>query len=115
MAGHTGRIRHAICECGSGKPYGECCLEHERHQTDVQVSYSLPRSVHPDVDVRWAIEDHLRVQAFNSFYRLGRDEIDPLIRFVRALLASAGPIRDPRLIRGWHRQFCARPVQDVRS
>jgi hypothetical protein len=51
------------------------------------------------------------VQAFGAFYKAGYDEHDLVVRFVRALVASAGPIRDERRVRRWHRRFCTRPSE----
>jgi hypothetical protein len=104
MADHARRVRSAICECGSGLTYGECCMDHDTQRSAAQISYSLPRSVHPDAETRWALEDHLRVQAFATLYRAGSAELDLTARFVRALLASAGPIKQPNLVAKWQEQ-----------
>ena len=51
------------------------------------------------------IEAAFRVHAFGVFYkRTFRDERDPLKRFVKALLASAEPIRDRQAVIEWHRK-----------
>ena len=50
------------------------------------------------------VEDAIRLRAFHIFYdRTFRDERDSLKRFVKALLASAGPIEDPQLVMEWDR------------
>ena len=50
------------------------------------------------------VEDAIRLRAFHIFYdRTFRDERDCLKRFVKALLASAGPIEDPQLVLEWDR------------
>ena len=55
-------------------------------------------------DLRRLQMDHgtARVQAFTTFHKAGSAELDPTARFVRALLASAGPIRQPGLVGQWH-------------
>ena len=44
-------------------------------------------------------ESELRLRAFHIFYRRTfKSEINPLHRFVKALLASAQPIQNPELV-----------------
>ena len=51
------------------------------------------------------IEDRFRVWSFYVYYKkCFRTEPDPLVRFVKALLASARPIRDRSAVLGWHRK-----------
>lgn len=108
MADHDRRIRSAACECGSGKRYGDCCLDSDHQRSSARISYSLPGSVHPDVVARCEVEDHLRLRAFGAFYKASHEEHDLLVRFVGALVASAAPIKDPGQIMPWHGRFCSR-------
>jgi hypothetical protein len=71
--------------------------------------------VHRDVAIRCEIEDHLRLRAFSAFYKASHQEHDLLIRFARALVVSAGPIRDARQVRRWQRRFCKRPSRKLRE
>ena len=49
------------------------------------------------------IEDAFRLHAFNVYYkRTFRDEVHPLKRFVKALLASVRPIQDKQAVVGWY-------------
>lgn len=49
------------------------------------------------------IEDRFRVHAFGVYYsRTFRDELDPSIRFVKALIASAQPIQDRKAVIDWY-------------
>jgi hypothetical protein len=105
MADHARRARSTPCECGSGRPYGDCCMDADHQRSSAQVSYSLPASIHRSLSARCDIEDHLRIRAFNTFYRVGHEQLDLSVRFVRAIVASAGPIRDQQQVRNWHRLF----------
>ena len=50
-------------------------------------------------------QDELRLRAFRVFYaKTFCEEKNLLVRFVKALLASAGPIRDPDAMAEWCRQ-----------
>ena len=115
MADHIRRIRSTACECGSGKPYGECCIENDHQRSLAQVSCSLPRSVHPDVTTRCEVEDRLRIRAFGAFYKAGHQEHDLLVRFASALVASAGPVRDAPGVNRWRRRFCTRPSRELQE
>ena len=47
-------------------------------------------------------EDRFRLWAFHIYYRRSfREERDRLLRFIKALLASARPIRRPDLLDVW--------------
>ena len=49
------------------------------------------------------IEDAFRVHAFTVYYkRTFREELHPLKRFVKALLASARPIQDHQAVVDWY-------------
>ena len=51
------------------------------------------------------IEERFRLWSFYVYYRKTfAGEVYPLKRFVKALLASARPIRDRQLVIEWHRQ-----------
>jgi len=110
LAEHARHIRSVPCECGSGKPYGECCISNDHQRSSAHVSYSLPESAHPDLMTRCAMEDRLRIRAFNAFYKAGHDEHNLLVRLARALVASAGPIKDARSVTRWQRRFRTRQV-----
>ena len=50
-----------------------------------------------------SIEDAFRVHAFNVYYKRSfRDELHPLKRFVKALLASTRPIQDHQAVVDWY-------------
>ena len=50
------------------------------------------------------VEDQLRLRAFRVFYdKAFADEPDMTVRFAKAVIASAGPIRDPRAVLDWYR------------
>lgn len=50
------------------------------------------------------IEDKFRTWSFYIYYRKSfRNERDPLLRFVKALVASAQPIRDRQAVIEWYR------------
>lgn len=118
MSDHTRRIRSAACGCGSGKAYGDCCMDNDHQQSSARPSYSLPESVRRNPAIRDRIEDHLRIGAFSAFYKAGHHEHNLIVRFARALVASAGPIRDERQVRRWHDRFCKRPsrrLQEVQA
>lgn len=105
LTSHTHCIRTAICECGSGRPYGECCMkfDHQRSRPGIQHT-ARPQSVEI-LQQWWAIEDAFRISAFHTFYKAFREEHDPTIRFIRALLTSAKAIDDHQQILAWHREF----------
>ena len=105
LTSHARRIRTAPCECGSGKPYGKCCMAFDRQRSQLGIRYALPPEMVEGLEQRRAIEDAFRVSAFRTFYKAFREEHDPTIRFIRALLVSAKPIDDHRQILAWHRQF----------
>jgi hypothetical protein len=105
MADHAIRIRSATCECGSRACYGDCCLKFDHQKSHATVSYSLPQSVHPIVQARYRIEDHIRLRAFSTFHKAGYQEHDLLVRFVRALVTSAKPIKNLQLLANWRGQF----------
>lgn len=107
LAEHTRRIYSTSCECGSGKSYGECCLHADHQRSSAQTSYSMPRSVHADPMIRWKLEDSFRMRAFGVFYKAGQEEHGLLVRFIRAIVASAGPIRNNSQLRQWLRRFHA--------
>ena len=51
------------------------------------------------------IEDKFRIWSFYIYYRKSfRNERDPLLRFVKALVASAQPIRDRQAVMKWYEQ-----------
>ena len=54
----------------------------------------------------WAkIEDKFRVWSFGVYYKKTfANELHPLKRFVKAILASAQPIQDRRLVIDWYLQ-----------
>ena len=55
-------------------------------------------------DTYGEIEDRYRRQAFHTYYyRLFATESDPNFRFVKALITSCRPVRDPRKVVRWHR------------
>jgi len=55
------------------------------------------------VDQWHRIEGAFRVHAFNVYYkRTFRDEVHPLKRFVKALLASTEPIQDRQAVIQWY-------------
>ena len=104
LADHSERIRAAICECGSGKPYGDCCISEDRQKSLLGVHYALPATLIPDTAKRHAIEDALRLRAFHVFHG-GLNAIDdPSIRFIRALLASAKPVAHADVML-WNSEF----------
>ena len=57
------------------------------------------------IDLLHSPEDKLRLAAFHAFYKLnadlGRDE-----RFARAIVLSAGPIKDRKAMAAWVDGFC---------
>ena len=57
-------------------------------------------------DDEWEeIEDKFRVWSFGIYYqRTFKDEPEPHQRFVKALLASAQPIRDRQLVIDWYNE-----------
>ena len=55
-------------------------------------------SLEPLPDV---LMDKFRVWAFHRFYDMNVDELNPFIRFTKALVASAGPIVRPELLVLW--------------
>jgi len=66
----------------------------------------MPMVTEQAVDVEdWErIENAFRFHAFNVYYRRTfAAEHHLLRRFVRALLASAGPIQDRQLVLAWYR------------
>jgi len=51
------------------------------------------------------VEDKLRLRAFHVFYDRGfADEHDLTVRFAKAIIASAGPVRDREALMEWYRQ-----------
>ena len=100
MAAHARRIRSSLCECVGDQD------DHQEPSPDV--CYTLPAWLIPDVKERWQAEDQIRVHAFNCFYRALHAEHDLAVRFVRALVASAGPIKDHGLVTHWHQRHGAR-------
>ena len=104
LAAHEYRIRTTICECGSGLPYGSCCMSEDRQKSPPGIHYALPASCVPGMARRHAIEDAFRLQAFHTFHRVLRDIDDPTLRFVRAVLASAKPV-DHEDVLAWNQQF----------
>ncbi len=50
------------------------------------------------------VEEKLRLRAFHAFYRAFDGELDLTIRFGKAIIASAGPIRDREALMEWYRQ-----------
>jgi hypothetical protein len=57
---------------------------------------------------RQKLLDQLHVRAFQMYFRrIFRSEPDPLLRFVKALLASSRPMRRPDLAEQWMRQQLA--------
>ena len=60
---------------------------------------ATPETLPPEV------EDELRLRAFRVFYQKAfADEPDLVIRFVRAIVASSGPIQDPAAALEWHQE-----------
>ena len=52
------------------------------------------------------VEERFRLWAFHILYRRTyRDETDLLLRFVKALTASAQPIADPAMLETWRRIY----------
>ena len=71
----------------------------------------MPLATEQPVDIEdWdRIEDAFRLHAFNVYYRRTfAEERDSLKRFVKALVASAQPIRDRQAVLAWYRQRRAR-------
>jgi hypothetical protein len=65
----------------------------------------MPTKIH-DNDV----EDKLRLRAFHVFYdKAFANEHDLSVRFVKAIIASAGPVRDREALTEWRRNHCRRP------
>ena len=61
--------------------------------------------VRPKHLTRARLKDRLRLRAFHAFYRHAfAEERDPLLRFAKAIIASAQPIRDREAFERW----CAR-------
>lgn len=58
-----------------------------------------------ELEADWdQIEDAFRVWSFYIYYRKAyRNELVPLLRFVKAILASARPIRDRQAVIDWYR------------
>ena len=51
------------------------------------------------------IEDRFRVWAFGIYYhRTYANELDPVVRFVKALVKSANPIQDRKPVLDWYRR-----------
>ena len=72
--------------------------------TTIRPPSGSPPLVDDDDAIDPKVEDAIRLRAFHIFYdRTFRDERDCLKRFVKALLASAGPIEDPQLVMEWDR------------
>jgi hypothetical protein len=59
---------------------------------------------------RWKeIEDKFRLWSFHIYYeRSFANEIDPTLRFVKALIASAQPIRDRQAVLDWYHNHLRR-------
>ncbi|HUW34961.1 MAG TPA: hypothetical protein VM223_25405 [Planctomycetota bacterium] len=52
------------------------------------------------------ITDRLHVRAFHAFWhKLYADERDPVIRFGKAIVASAQPIRDREAFEKWMQEY----------
>ncbi len=61
--------------------------------------------VETEVKLSKELEDKLRVRAFYVFYgKIFADEVDPTVRFAKALVASANPIRDFGALAEWVRR-----------
>ena len=105
LTSHTRRLRAAPCECGSGAAYANCCMDCDWQRTEPGVQYMMPPEAIQDLARRRAVEDDFRVTAFRTFYKSFRQEHDPALRFVRALVASAKPVDDHQQILAWHRRF----------
>lgn len=105
LASHTRRIRTTPCECKTGLPYQACCMATDRQKSQVGVHYALPAETVEDLTRSRAIEDGFRIAAFHTFHKAFRQEHDPVLRFGRALLASAKPVEDHQQILAWHRRF----------
>lgn len=104
LADHEHRTRTTICKCGSGLPYGDCCMREDRQKSLPGIHYSLPKTLIPGTANRHAIEDAFRLRAFHTFYRSLSAIDDPSIRFVRALLASAKPVAHEDVLQ-WTSEF----------
>lgn len=105
MASHIRRIRTALCECKSNLPYEACCMTFDRQKSRPGIHYVLPPKTIEDMGRRRVVEDGFRISAFHTFHKAFRQEHDPTIRFIRALLASARPVNDHQQILTWHGQF----------
>ena len=112
MASHMQKVRTILCECGSGRPYCECCLGQRLHTRDTSI-YVLPDTIHPNARTRHAIEDRLHVRAFYTFYNTARDERDLVARFVRAVIASAATPDNDAAIAQWVRKYGRRRARAV--
>ena len=87
----------------------------DQQKSHTGVHYTVPPEAVEDLGRWWAIEDGFRISAFHVFRKAFREEHDPTIRFIRALLASAKPIDDPQQILAWYRQFRRqKQAQEVR-
>jgi len=104
-AWHSHRIRTCPCECGSGLPYGKCCIDLDLQKSEPGVCYTVPQSLVPGLGERHAIENAFRLRAFHSFYGTLDQEDDLVLRFVRALVASSKPVDDHKQIVHWHKRF----------
>jgi len=60
------------------------------------------------------LEASFRLWAFHIFYRRSfRDEIDPFLRFGKALEASTRAILRPELVEEWGRQYGGKPLEKL--
>ena len=104
LSDHARRISASPCECGSGETYGDCCMSEDRQSSLPGIHYALPTTLVPGTANRHAVEDAFRLKAFHTFHRgLGAID-DPVIRFVRALLASAKPVAHADVLI-WNSEF----------
>ena len=77
--------------------------------SDVPSAEADGASTRPAVDERpepWKkIESRFRLWSFRVYYdKTFANEIDPVLRFAKALIASSQPIRDRRLVIEWNRK-----------
>ena len=111
VADHERRVSAVTCECGSGRPYGDCCMSEDRQTSSPGVHYALPKAIVPGMARRHAVEDAFRLRAFHTFHRAHRDVDDPTLRFGKALVASAKSVA-PEDILAWNEEFGRHDVSE---